>query len=279
MFASNFPVDSMYGTFDELYATFSAVTAGLDSESREKLFASERRARLSLLGGPSGRSRIGIGVVGAGPLVWDHPAGDGASDLLWPDMAASVSRGDPCVKKLLLGAAVAVVGLVLAGCSSPSNSGQSTSSTAATTSTTIQGTGGPGNPTTGSSQAVNLPVTNQIRSQLVTAGAALNNIPVSEYSGLAPGLTYYALDKASNTYWAAARLVPAPSPDPSNPTQAQVASQDAGSYYVFSQPKGGGWTAVAAGNTGPATPCPVTVPAPVVAVWGWPAGRCRPAGA
>jgi predicted TIM-barrel fold metal-dependent hydrolase len=38
MFASNFPVDSMYGTFDELYATFSDVTAGLDSESREKLF-------------------------------------------------------------------------------------------------------------------------------------------------------------------------------------------------------------------------------------------------
>jgi L-fuconolactonase len=39
MFASNFPVDSMYGTFDELYATFSAVTAGLDGDSREKLFA------------------------------------------------------------------------------------------------------------------------------------------------------------------------------------------------------------------------------------------------
>ena len=39
MFASNFPVDSMYGTFDELYDTFSAVTAGLDDESRSKLFA------------------------------------------------------------------------------------------------------------------------------------------------------------------------------------------------------------------------------------------------
>jgi L-fuconolactonase len=40
MFASNFPVDSMYGTFDELYTAFSAVTAGLDGESRGKLFAS-----------------------------------------------------------------------------------------------------------------------------------------------------------------------------------------------------------------------------------------------
>ena len=40
MFASNFPVDAMYGTFNELYATFSAVTAGLSGEAREKIFAS-----------------------------------------------------------------------------------------------------------------------------------------------------------------------------------------------------------------------------------------------
>ncbi len=39
LFASNFPVDSMYGTFDELYTVFSEVTAGLDAESRGKLFA------------------------------------------------------------------------------------------------------------------------------------------------------------------------------------------------------------------------------------------------
>lgn len=39
MFASNFPVDAMYGTFDELYTAFSTVTAGLDGESRQKLFA------------------------------------------------------------------------------------------------------------------------------------------------------------------------------------------------------------------------------------------------
>jgi L-fuconolactonase len=39
MFASNFPVDSMFGTFDELYSVFSAVTAGLDGASRRKLFA------------------------------------------------------------------------------------------------------------------------------------------------------------------------------------------------------------------------------------------------
>jgi len=39
MFASNFPVDGMHGTFDELYATFAEVTAGLDDASRDKLFA------------------------------------------------------------------------------------------------------------------------------------------------------------------------------------------------------------------------------------------------
>jgi len=39
MFASNFPVDGMHGTFDELFTTFSEVTAGLDDDARDKLFA------------------------------------------------------------------------------------------------------------------------------------------------------------------------------------------------------------------------------------------------
>ena len=39
MFASNFPVDSAAGSFDDLYTTFSAVTSGLDAPSREKVFA------------------------------------------------------------------------------------------------------------------------------------------------------------------------------------------------------------------------------------------------
>ena len=48
LFASNFPVDAVYGTFDELYTTFSEVTVGLDDASREKLFAgnAERVYRL-----------------------------------------------------------------------------------------------------------------------------------------------------------------------------------------------------------------------------------------
>jgi predicted TIM-barrel fold metal-dependent hydrolase len=39
MFASNFPVDGMHGTLDELWSSYSAVTAGLGTEARDKLFA------------------------------------------------------------------------------------------------------------------------------------------------------------------------------------------------------------------------------------------------
>jgi len=48
MFASNFPVDATYGTFDQLYETFAAVTAGLDEGARDELFAgtAERVYRL-----------------------------------------------------------------------------------------------------------------------------------------------------------------------------------------------------------------------------------------
>jgi len=39
LFASNFPVDGMHGTFDELYTAYCAITSGLDDEARDKLFA------------------------------------------------------------------------------------------------------------------------------------------------------------------------------------------------------------------------------------------------
>jgi L-fuconolactonase len=39
MFASNFPVDGIHGTLDELWDCYSAVTAGFDADSRDKLFA------------------------------------------------------------------------------------------------------------------------------------------------------------------------------------------------------------------------------------------------
>jgi predicted TIM-barrel fold metal-dependent hydrolase len=39
MFASNFPVDAMQGTFNDLYGVFTALTAALDDASVEQLFA------------------------------------------------------------------------------------------------------------------------------------------------------------------------------------------------------------------------------------------------
>ena len=47
MFASNFPVDGMHGTFDELYSTFAAVTAGSTTSPRQAV-RRQRRARLPL---------------------------------------------------------------------------------------------------------------------------------------------------------------------------------------------------------------------------------------
>jgi predicted TIM-barrel fold metal-dependent hydrolase len=48
MFASNFPVDGMHGTLDELFTTFTELTAGMDDADRDKLFAAnaERVYRL-----------------------------------------------------------------------------------------------------------------------------------------------------------------------------------------------------------------------------------------
>ena len=40
MFASNFPVDGLHGSFDELYSAYAAVTAGLDDATVDRLFAS-----------------------------------------------------------------------------------------------------------------------------------------------------------------------------------------------------------------------------------------------
>ena len=39
MFASNFPVDGMHGSFDDLYSTFTALVADLPDGSRDKVFA------------------------------------------------------------------------------------------------------------------------------------------------------------------------------------------------------------------------------------------------
>jgi hypothetical protein len=175
-------------------------------------------------------------------------------------------------KTVSIGAAMLVVSLTAVSCS-----GSPQSSTTTTSASSVSAQGGP--TTEAGPTAVNLTVTDAIRQELVAALAATINVPPSEYTGLAPGLTYYALDEATGTHWAAAKPVPAPSPDPNSPTQAQVSSQDEGSYDVFSQPAGGSWTVYATGNAGQGASCGVTIPPQVLVVWGWTPGSCRPAGA
>ena len=48
LFASNFPVDGLHGTLDELWSSYSALTGGFGDDDRDALFAAnaERVYRL-----------------------------------------------------------------------------------------------------------------------------------------------------------------------------------------------------------------------------------------
>src|SRR3984893_5070661 len=112
----------------------------------------------------------------------------------------------------LAGAALVSMSLA-AGCSSSSTAPSSTATTGSspsgTNSSNPSASSNPSSTTVGSSPAAaaaNVAVTDAIRAQLVAAAAGLNSIPVAEYTGLTPGLTYYALDTQTNTYWAGAKL-------------------------------------------------------------------------
>lgn len=191
----------------------------------------------------------------------------------------------PSGKKRPLALAVAVAGAVtLAGCSTssgthPSSAGTTTTASTSTSSSSVSsttsqptGTTDPSATTTGSA-AQNLVVASDVRSQLLQAGAALNGLPASAYTGLVSGETYYAYDPATATYWAGAGLSPSPSS-----LRAQVSAQDDGSYLLFRRPAGTAWTAQDVGLAGiGGTKCPTAVPASVLAVWNWAAGSCRPA--
>jgi hypothetical protein len=166
---------------------------------------------------------------------------------------------------------------VLTGCSSSPPSSSSTTTTAASTttstSTSTSSTSAPTTTTTTSATGVtNLSVTDQLRTDLLDAGAAHHSLPPSDYTGLQPGLTYYAYDASTKTYWAGAALMPSSSSE-----QAQVSNQDDGSYLLFTEPSGGTWTVYDDGLGGVGgTACPVTVPPGVLQAWGWTAGSCKP---
>ena len=118
----------------------------------------------------------------------------------------------------------------------------------------------------------NLSVSDALRAQLLAAGAALHQLPVKDYTGLAKGETYYAYDPSTKTYWAGAGLVASPTS-----MKAQVGNQDDGAYLDFEKQSGGSWKAYDAGPPGSSNyTCAVTIPAGVVSAWGWAAGTCHP---
>jgi hypothetical protein len=175
-------------------------------------------------------------------------------------------------RKLLATAAVVSFSLALAGCSS--GTGQSTSKTPASgsTSTTSAPKPAASSTTTTALATRNLVVTPDVRAALLAAGASSENLPVSDYTGLAPGRTYYAYDATTATYWAGAQLIPTSSSLP-----AQVASQDDGAYLLFSRSGSGAWTVTDDGvGAVPGTKCPAPVPADILALWNWPSGTCNP---
>lgn len=111
-----------------------------------------------------------------------------------------------------------------------------------------------------------------VRHQLVAAAAAKKHLPVRDYAGLDPHQRHYAYDFSTQTYWAAASLVPRASS-----TAAGVSVQDAGSYDLFERAKGGRWRVFEVGAAGPGGgSCPVEVPTAVAQRWGWPGPTCRP---
>jgi len=173
--------------------------------------------------------------------------------------------------------AVVVAGATgLAACSAgPASHATATSTTTSQALTTTSQATSPTSPTTTTTSATtaNLAVTDQIRTELVAAGAALNSLASSAYTGLVPGETFYAYDAATMTYWAGAGLVPSPTS-----TQAQISAQDDGAYLLFDRPAGGSWKGYAVGLAGTKEggACPVAVPTAVLDLWNWAPGSCRP---
>jgi hypothetical protein len=122
-------------------------------------------------------------------------------------------------------------------------------------------------------EPVNLPVTDDVRAELVQAGATLTGHPASEFDGLRPGKTYYAYQPQGDTYYAAAALTGAKT------EEAAINLQDQNSYMMFSKSgnPGASWIPTAAGfGPIPAGQSPCPIPQSVRDVWQWPAGKCYP---
>jgi hypothetical protein len=111
----------------------------------------------------------------------------------------------------------------------------------------------------------NLAVSTAVRSELLTAFAAVKNIPVSDVAGSTPGSLYYAYVPATETYWAMASYEPARAV----PLTVQVSFQDGGETGLFKKVGSGSWQA----ETGGAPPFCAEIsyfPQAVLTTWSLP---------
>ncbi len=150
--------------------------------------------------------------------------------------------------------------LLLAACGS-----QSASVTTTSTSTPVA--------TTTTVATKNLSITPSVIKSLLDAAAKYHQLPPTDYTGLDPGMTYYAFDPATNSYYAATGIVPSP-----NSLQAQIGTQDDGGYNLFIKTANAShWTVFNDGlGAAQGSICPLAIPASVLAVWNWKPKSCFP---
>jgi hypothetical protein len=85
----------------------------------------------------------------------------------------------------------------------------------------------------------NLSVSTAVRSELLTAFAAIKNIPVSDVAGSTPGSIYYAYDPSTQTYWAMGSYEPAST----DPATVKNSFEDGGETGQFKKIGSGPWQA------------------------------------
>ena len=127
-------------------------------------------------------------------------------------------------------------------------------------------------PATLSQQANSLPVTAGVAQSLVKSWLATNpggyGIGPADVAGTVPHEVYYAVQRATGTYWAVAAFKPSPAllAQSSTQTGQEELAQFHDSVYAFSWQAGPVWTLLGEFNTGN---CPdVWVPRSVLAAWG-----------
>jgi hypothetical protein len=121
--------------------------------------------------------------------------------------------------------------------------------------------------------ATNLIVTPAVRKSLFDADVKAHSYPISDYKGLAKGVTYYAYDAQNGHYYAAAGLVPN-----SKSLDGQVSTQDDGGYDLFFRARNATKWSVFNDGLGGAEDsiCPIVIPVAVRKVWNWTMHACYP---